>query len=106
MFLVIELRRGDIVQTWALTETREAAVHRLGSLMRPDATSWWKILEVETPQWMRNSPDGALFWVAVEADYEEDNEIRFLEIADQLELMPLDVRNSEDTWIDSVSLIR
>ena len=104
MYLVVELRRGDILQTWALTRTREVAVARLAALMRPDATSWWKILEVDMPPWMINSPEGAQFWVALEVDYEEDNEVRFLEIVDQLELMTPDVRNGDDTWIDSVHL--
>ena len=106
MFLVIELRRGDIAQTWALTATRDAAVHRLAALMREDATSWWKILEIDTPSWMTNSPPGAQFWVAVEVDYEDDNEIRFLSLVDQFEMLPFDVRNSDDAWIDSVHLIR
>lgn len=106
MYLVVELRRGDILQTWALTTTREVAVQRMATLMRPDATSWWKILEVEMPPWMINSAEGAQFWVALEVDYEDDNEVRFLEIADQFELLPFDVRNSDDSWIDSVHLIR
>lgn len=106
MYLVVELRRGDILQTWALCERRDTALQRLSTLMRPDVTSWWKILEIDTPAWMQNSPDGTQFWVALEVDYEDDNEVRFLEIADQFELLPFDVRNSDDSWIDSVHLIR
>jgi hypothetical protein len=106
MFLVVELRRGDIVQSWALTQNRETAVNRLSALMREDSTSWWKILEIDIPEYMLNSPDGTQFWTAVEVDYEEDNEIRFLAIVDQYELFPPDIRNSDDTWIDSVTLIR
>ena len=106
MFLVVELRRGDIAQTWALTATRELAVLRLAALMREDSTSWWKILEIETPEWMANSPDGRQFWVAVEVDYDDDNELHFLSLVDQFELLPFDVRNSDDAWIDSVHLTR
>ncbi len=110
MYALLELRRGDIVQTWALTRSWEVATQHLASLMSnlpPAATrlSWWKIVEFDMPDNLFNVPVGTLLYTAVEVDWEDDNEVRIVGVFDQLERVPQEVHESEDIWIDHVRLI-
>lgn len=110
MYAIVELRRGDIVQTWALTRSWEVATEHLATLMSnlpPNATrlSWWKIVDFDMPDNLFNMPVGTLLYTAVEVDWEDDNEARVVGVFDQLERVPQDVHDADDVWIDRVPLI-
>ena len=110
MYAIVELRRGDIVQTWALTRSWEVATERLAALMSnlpPAATrlSWWKIVDFDMPDNLFNVAVGTLLYAAVEVDWEDDNETRVVGVFDQLERIPRDVHDSDDIWIDHVPLV-
>ena len=104
MYLVVELRRGDIVQTWAATLTREGAYSRLAAIqanLMNDSRSWWKVVYIPNPEEM-NILEGNHYYIAVSVDWEEDNAFSFVGIFDQIELAPPNIRDNADVWIDQV----
>lgn len=106
MYLVVELRRGDIAQTWAVAQSLETARERVGSLMAgaiDNLTSWWKIVEFDAPA--MHLQDGTQVYVAVKVNWEEDNEIEVYGLYEQLELIPDGFRGDDDVWIDQVAYL-
>jgi hypothetical protein len=106
MYLVVELRRGDIVQTWAATLTHEGAYSRLAAIqahVMNDTRSWWKIVYVPNPLGI-HLVEGNHYYIAVSVDWEEDNDFAFVGMFDQLELAPPNIRDNADIWVDQVCL--
>ena len=104
MYLVVELRRGDIVQTWAVCLSLNGAYSRLAAIQAHvlnDTRSWWKVVYVPTPGDIQVVEDRHLY-VAVSVDWEGDNEFSFVGLFDQIELAPPIIRDDADVWIDQV----
>lgn len=104
MWLVIELRLGDIAQTWAMTQTKSAAYQEMQELMdnlHNDDTSWWKIIYAEDPV-IINPISGEKYYVAINVDWATDNKCEFVRIFDQLCYIPHEVRHSQSIWVDQV----
>jgi hypothetical protein len=98
MFAVIELRRGDIAQSWAVCEHYIDACHRLYNLMTTISTptSWWKIVEF-------NTNAIAPFYIVINVEWESDNQVTVLGCYQTLDMIPNNYRNSNRYWIDWVS---
>ena len=104
MWIVVEFRRGDIAQTWGLFSNKNNAVNRMLHLMDmfdQCENSWWKLLEIHPEQPVnRNVPA----YVVVRMNWEDENELEFVGIYDQMDLIPEDDRNDPYIWIDSLVL--
>jgi hypothetical protein len=98
MFAVIELRRGDIAQTWAVCEQYNDACHKLSSLMAIISipTSWWKIVEF-------NTNAIAPFYIVINVEWDSDNMVNVLGCYQMLNMIPNNYRNSNCYWIDWVA---
>lgn len=104
MWVVCELRRGDILMTHALCPTKMLAFGRLMDKMEtnPYQDVWWKILEVPPNAVHTPMIAGTLYKVAVWCDWEEDNATRVVGIFDENEPIPDNLREDELIWVDQV----
>lgn len=103
MWLIVELRRGDIAQTWAITQSKEAAYKALYQLMNSfdqDAKSWWKVIQaVDDDVQLVASKN---YYVAMRVDWEDDNEFEFVKLFEDLQNIPDYIRHDRDIWVDRV----
>lgn len=104
MWLVVELRRGDIAQTWAMTFSKDAAYRQMQEFMdnlHDDSTSWWKVVWVED-QVIHQPIGGKTYYVGIKVNWEDDNKFEFVRIFDGASNIPASVRNDENVWVDMV----
>ncbi len=104
MWIVVEFRRGDIAQTWGIYSIKNNALNKLHHLMdmfAESSSSWWKILEVE-PQIPLNR--NTQYYVAIRMDWEDENDLEFVGVYEQMDLIAEHDRNDATVWIDTLML--
>jgi hypothetical protein len=104
MWIVVEFRRGDIAQTWGIYASKNNAVNKLMHLMdmfADSSSSWWKILEVDVDIPMNRNTQ---YYVAIRMDWEDENDLEFIGVYDQMDMIPEHDRNDATVWIDTLVL--
>lgn len=106
MWAVMELRRGDILQTYAVYRDKQHAELRMIQLMNqynhPD--SWWKLADVPNDVVNPNVDVNQSCKIAVWCNWEDDNAIQILGIYTLEQEIPEEVQMDDDVWVDEVLL--
>lgn len=106
MWAVIELRRGDIIQTYGVYANQHPAEMRLIQLMNqynhPD--SWWKIVMVPNEVLNPNVDINQMCKIAVWCNWEDDNSIQVLGMYTLEQEIPQEIQMDELAWVDEVLL--
>lgn len=103
MWAVVELRRGDIVQTYGVYVNRHPADMRMVQLMHQyhHNDSWWKVVTVPNELINPNVEINDLFRIAVRCNWDDDNAIEVVGMYTMQQHLP-----EEDAyvWTDEVIL--